>query len=432
MITTLDDANRELARFHPGAVQSTDPGALQRPDIYTLTYMNQFMEFLGNPQDKLQVVHIAGTSGKTSTCYYVASLLHAAGKRVGLSVSPHIYEVNERVQIDLVPLEEQAFCASLNEFLELVHRSGIPLTYFEIMAAFAYWIFARERVDYAVIEVGLGGLLDATNVVHRPDKVAVITDIGLDHQKWLGDTVAAITDHKAGIIQLRNTAFIYRQDDTVMGGVMRRASQKQADLHVMGAPRLPQALQDLPLFQQRNFYLAWQVARHIAARDGFEISPDQRDAAARIAIPGRLQIVSYKGRRLILDGAHNAQKLHALGKSLRALYPGKDIAVVAAFMKADSPRLPPAVAELSAFVDHIIATCPTEAEAGGKRFEDPALIIAHCKTTGHLSVEARPGLGQALDALARRTEPILLVTGSLYALNAVKNKCATGDTKPLY
>src|SRR5690606_38872097 len=120
-------------------------------------------------------------------------LLAAAGQKVGMTVSPHVYEVNERVQINTKPLAETQFCRELSRFLNIIQSSGVRPTYFELLVAFAYWEFAEQGVDYAVIEVGLGGLLDGTNVVARDDKVCIITDIGFDHTSVLGKTLSAIT-----------------------------------------------------------------------------------------------------------------------------------------------------------------------------------------------------------------------------------------------
>jgi dihydrofolate synthase/folylpolyglutamate synthase len=169
-IETFSEASKLLAKFIPP----------DRPTSYTLDRMEQLMDYLGNPQNRLSVIHIAGTSGKTSTSYYIAALLHATGKTVGLSVSPHIDTIAERAQIDLRPLEESDYCEQLGIFLELIEKSGIQPSYFEVLVAFMYWLFDRRGVDYAVVEVGLGGLLDGTNVVDRSDKVCVITDIGFD------------------------------------------------------------------------------------------------------------------------------------------------------------------------------------------------------------------------------------------------------------
>jgi dihydrofolate synthase/folylpolyglutamate synthase len=225
-ISNLYEAELALKPFWPSNLHG-------KRSAYTTEHMERFMEFVHDPQNKSQVIHIAGTSGKTSTAYFVASLLKQAGKKVGLMTSPHIEGLNERVQIDLVPIPEEEFCIELTHYLELVGQSGIVLTYTEIMYGFAFWEFARHSVDYIVVEVGMGGLLDATNVIDRNDKISVITDIGLDHTNVLGDTIQQIAAHKAGIIRLGNTIFMHRQPEEVLDVIRLTAKQRQADLHIV-------------------------------------------------------------------------------------------------------------------------------------------------------------------------------------------------------
>src|SRR5882672_7301509 len=143
LIKTLAEARRALEQYY----YSSD-----RPkgQAYTLDHMRQVLDVLGNPQNSLLVIHVAGTSGKTSTSYYAAALLQASGFRVGLTVSPHVVDINDRVQINGEPLNEAEFCADLGHFLHLITQSGLKPNYFELMIAFAYWEFAAKRVDYAV------------------------------------------------------------------------------------------------------------------------------------------------------------------------------------------------------------------------------------------------------------------------------------------
>jgi dihydrofolate synthase / folylpolyglutamate synthase len=411
-ISSLAEAVAALEPYYPAVVR--------RPDTYTTGHVERLLAYLGDPQERMQVVHVAGTSGKTSTCYYVAALLHAAGKKVGHTVSPHLRTMNERVQIGLVPLPEKQFCEGLSEFLGLVEASGVRATFFEVITAFSFWMFARQGMEYAVIEVGMGGLLDATNVVRRRDKIAVITDIGLDHQRHLGQTLSEITDHKAGIIQLKNTVFCYRQDAGIMAPLSRRAAQMQADLHTFSGPSLPDepVYATLPPFQQRNFYLALQAVSFLAAKDGFPLTKADCHKAAATHIPGRMDSVFYRGKRIILDGAHNVQKLRSLRESVRARHGYQPVAMLIAFIESGPDRLPPAAVEIAELAEHVIVTQP-ESDHPFRRFEDPALIAAFCKVHGQWSIEQQPELRAALDALAARPEPILVVTGSLHLLGAV-------------
>lgn len=147
MIENFAEARKVLSAFVPTG----------KPAPYTLNRMFRLMKLLGDPQENYHVIHVAGTSGKTSTSYYLAALLAKSDKKVGLTVSPHVDEVNERLQINLKPLSEKDYTKALSEFLEIIHKARINPTYFELLIAFAFWEFARQKVDYAVVEVGLGG-----------------------------------------------------------------------------------------------------------------------------------------------------------------------------------------------------------------------------------------------------------------------------------
>lgn len=397
------------------------PGELQRSVVYTTERIKDVLAYVGNPQDKPRAIHIAGTSGKTSTAYYAASLLKTAGKRVGLLTSPHIHALNERVQIDMVPLPEDEFCAELSIFLQLVEQSEVTLTYAEIMYAFAYWEFARKQVAYIVVEVGMGGLLDATNVMTRGDKVCVLTDIGMDHVHALGNTLAQITKHKAGIIGMQNAVFCYDQGPEVMHEIVANAQRKQADLHIADDTDIAPGLQFLPLFQQRNCNLALQAVHHVLARDGSgTLTPKQIKLAAMIRIPGRMEVIRYGDKTIIIDGAHNPQKLNALAASIRQKYPGQAVAVVVGFVASKGRSADELIAAVKPLADHVIVTT-FPALAGGWHASRPASELqAACEAQAVASFEAIPVLPIAISNLLKRKEPVLVITGSFYMLGAVQ------------
>ncbi len=410
---TFKEANALLQQFWPVK--------LSRQHVYTLETMTKLMDFLGNPQNKLKVVHVAGTSGKTSTTYYVAALLKAAGKKVGLTVSPHVDEINERVQIGLVPLPEAVFCAELTEFLKIIKKSGVEPSYFEVMVAFAYWEFVRRGAEYAAVEVGLGGLVDGTNVVARPDKVCVITDIELDHINVLGSTLGEIAAQKAGIILPKNSVFCYRQGTEVMEQIAARATQKRADLHVLPNDAALADFTDLPLFQQRNLGLALQAVNQVLRQNGEpEITKQQLATAAQTHIPARMEEVMLSDKTLIIDGAHNAQKLHALGESVRRKYPGKPKAAVVSFAGGRSYRLEDSVAELVPLLDHIIITSFDSAQDSPHASVDPAELAQVFKRHGAKSIQIVAEPTAAFKLLLQRPEPVLIVAGSFYLLNHIR------------
>lgn len=406
------EANRRLAEF---VERSSKPGA------YKLDRMYRVMDFLGNPQEQLKIIHVAGTSGKTSTSYYAAALLQAAGQKVGLTVSPHVSEVNERVQINLVPLAEAQFCRELSEFLKLLEPSGLEPTYFELLVALAYWEFARQQCDYAVIEVGLGGLLDGTNVVRRADKICVITDVGLDHMQILGSNVSEIAAQKAGIIGPGNEVFCYRQGDAVDAVIAAQAAKQQATLHVIEVALTPAELGFLPLFQQRNFGLARAAVNRVLQRDGHQsLTTEQIITAAHMLVPARMEIFHRAGKTIILDGAHNAQKLSALAASIRAQFPDQPAAALVSFTASREEQLGDVLAEIKKIATSLIATTFPAAQDLPHLPVEPTQIVdaAHQLNFAHAVAIAKPE--PALTALLARPETVLLVSGSFYLCSAIR------------
>ena len=407
---TFEEVNQFLRRYWSANLERR---------AYTLEYMTELMDHLDNPQDKLKVIHVAGTSGKTSTAYYAAALLKAAGKKVGLSASPHVDEINERVQPDLVPMPEAEFCKELTAFIGLIEKGGLRPTYFELLVGFAFWQYVRQGMEYAVIEVGLGGLTDATNVVTRPDKTCIITDIGLDHLNVLGSSLEEIAEHKAGIIQLHNSVFCYKQAKQIMGQIESRARQKQADLHVLPASAAEARLDTLPLFQQRNLGLASTAVNHLLEAEG-GVTPRMLLQAAKILIPARMETFRHGDQIVILDGAHNAQKLHALAESIKQKYPRQKIAAVVALAEGRSYRLKDATEELSRLADHLLVTTFGGPKDDPHRSEGAEVIDKLLRNHGVQSIEQVPRPQVAFDKLLQRPEPVLLVTGSFYLLNHIR------------
>lgn len=396
------------------------PGTMRQ--AYTLERMQLLMELLGNPQDSYKVVHVAGTSGKTSTAYYMAGMLRQAGCTVGLTVSPHIDEINERVQIDMIPLAEAEYCDLFGKFIDAISRTSAKPTYFELLVAFAYWVFASKKVDYAVVEVGLGGLLDATNVVNRSDKLCIVTDIGLDHMEILGRTVAAVAAQKAGIIRPSNHVYMYEQGDEVMSVVRDVCDQNQATLHEvvkMPAKDLPN---NMPLFQRRNWYLVWSTYQFLMKRDNLDdLTEAQLAASTAVYVPARMEIISLKsGQTLVLDGAHNAQKMAVFIKSLRARFPGQQVSVLMSLNKNKDFQLKPCLEEITSIANHLIITSFGADQDMHHESIKPLKIAQTCHVIGYDDWETISNSQEAYKALLNRPEPILLITGSFYLLNYIR------------
>ena len=410
-ITTFTDVHQILAGL-------SRPASAVGP--YKLDRLFAFMERLGNPQNKLRVIHVAGTSGKTSTCYYIAALLRAAGHTVGHTVSPHVDEVNERAQINLAVLDESEYCAVFNEFMELTSGFNIQLSYFEFLVAFAYWLFAKRGLDYAVVEVGVGGLLDGTNVVDRRDKVCVITDIGLDHTDILGKTLPEIATQKAGIIYPENHVFMHSQPDAVMDVVKQTCQQKSAELHVADSTP-PLELRALPLFQQRNWLLAYSAVQYVLGRDQRGPLTLQNDEQTLLTyIPARMEVVKQDGKTIILDGSHNEQKMAALVKSMQQAYPNQTVPVLVAFGQNKSSSAAEAIRMLREISSDIVVTEFSAAQDEARSAIPASLLAEYAEAAQfeHITVQTDPV--KAFEQLVNMAPSPVLVTGSFYILNSIR------------
>ena len=405
-LTNFTEANQYLSKFYGNVCAE-----------YTLENMRRLMDCLDNPQDKFKAVHVAGTSGKTSTAYYMSALLTAAGSKTGLTVSPHVDQLSERVQINNEPISEDEFCESMSAFLKLIETSSIKPSWFEVMVAFAYWYFAREKVEYAVVEVGLGGLKDGTNVISRADKVCIITDIGLDHLDILGKNLREIAAQKAGIVQASNKVFINQQVPEIIEIIETRCLEVQASLHIVkdGSAESGQ----LPTFQRWNWRLYHAAFQYIVKRDNLPLL--ERTAIARtmhVRVPGRMEMIKAEGKTVIMDGAHNFQKMAALIKSFQQLYPDSKPAVLISLKEGKEYKA--LVQLLAPIVSQIIITTYSSAQDTPVDSMDPEVLATAFKAEGaKTTIIEDPS--QAVEALLRSPETVCLITGSFYLLGQIRN-----------
>lgn len=414
IITNFANANDLLSQFATSTME---------PTTYTLETIKDFMAMLGNPQNNLKIIHVAGTSGKTSTAYFAASLLHSAGYRVGLTVSPHIDQINERAQIDLESLSESEYCQELSIFLDLVEDSKLKLSYFEILVSFAYWLFDKRGVEYAVVEVGLGGLLDGTNVIARQDKVCIITDIGLDHTKVLGNTISEIAYQKAGIIYDTNVVFMNEQPKEVIDVITQVSKKKNATLNILKPTvnNLDNSIQ-LPLFQKRNLLLALTAIEYVLKRDSHnELTPAMIKDAARIYIPGRMEVMTYQGKTLVLDGSHNEQKITALVDSMKQQFPDTTITMLVSF---GANKITSVIASLKLLRQLGSSIIITEFVASQDELRVPIKVEAlkdYADQAGFKDIVCQANSTKALKLLLEDQNSIGLITGSFYLLHHVRD-----------
>jgi dihydrofolate synthase / folylpolyglutamate synthase len=447
-IRNIDEANEVLATYVSPAAQLQ----LSRKDT-KLERVRALMALIGNPQDQLRIVHIAGTSGKTSTAYYMTALLVAAGQqsgqhmndfddtdddvndvqasvidqsvgqkagfKVGLTVSPHIDSVAERVQINGQPLPEAEFCRELGEFLDIIDKAAERPSYFELLYGLALWSFVRHGCRYAVVETGVGGLRDATNVITRADKVCVITDIGLDHMHILGDTLAAITAQKIGIVQDGNQVFMYAQAAEIMQVVEQWTSQHQAPVQLVNERQEQQAYGDnlitLADYQARNWLLAYRVYQYLEQRDSLpRLARQVLQTTQQVQVPARMDIRQISGKTLVMDGAHNAQKMAAFVDSFQQLYPG--IRPVVLLGLKDGKDYESVVPLLVPLASRIITTTFHTAQDLPAHAMDPVVLAEAFRAAGVTQVQSLPDQHQAFQAMLAAPETVCVITGSFYLL----------------
>lgn len=387
-----------------------------------LERMHRLTSVLGMPQHRFATIHVVGTNGKSSVTRMTAALLEAHGLRTGACVSPHLHRWAERVMVGGAEIEPEAFAAAVErtaaaaETVDRTLEKGEAVTQFEVATAAAFVALAAARVQVGVIEAGLGGRLDATNVI--PSKVTVLTSIGLDHTEWLGETVPGIAAEKLAVLRDGSTL--------VLGEVapeVRVLAEVAAERH--GATLVePSAgvLRDMPLrapgaFQRRNFALACAAA---AAFLGSLDPGKVRAVAADLVIPARLERVPGDPPTL-LDAAHNPDGAAALAEALPEAAEGRPVlACVGMLAEKDAEGMLGALAPALA---HVTATeLAPEALVGrgrpGARFQPAARLAGICKRLG-VPVEVVPDPVEAIAATRVRATAeggVVLVTGSHYLL----------------
>ena len=279
---------------------------------------------LGNPHEKVPAFHVAGTNGKGSTCAMLASVLRASGRRTGLYISPHLSDLRERISVDGKPISKRPFARLMKATLGADPKSR--LTYFELLTSIAFQHFARSRCDAAVLETGMGGLLDATNVVTAP-LAAVVTSVDYDHQAFLGKTLPRIAAQKAGIFKRGRPAVFPDMP------VLRRALKRGVPVPVRRSWRATRVewargVQVLRAPSGRSYRLSLlgarqgrnaALARAAVEASGLKVSEAAwRRGLAAVRWPGRFDVVRLGRKTLIVDGAHNPEAARALAATWAA------------------------------------------------------------------------------------------------------------------
>jgi dihydrofolate synthase/folylpolyglutamate synthase len=286
---------------------------------FGLERMRRLMTALGHPQRRFGSIHVVGTNGKSSTTRMTAAILERHGLRTGAYLSPHLGHFWERIRVADADISPSAFAAAIQraaraaEIVDNAARGADRVTQFEVLTAAAYSELALQGVEVAVVEAGLGGRYDATNVI--PSKVQVLTSVGLEHTRWLGPTIADIAREKLAVVQ-PGAVLVLSPRLPPDAEVEARAVAERSGARIVRAPDDP-GIPVGPLggFQRRNFALARAAAE---AYLGVLEPTKVRAAAAEVQIPGRLQVIGVEPLTL-LDGAHNAEGMAALAESLPAI-----------------------------------------------------------------------------------------------------------------
>lgn len=324
------------------------------PRKHGLYRMEAILVALGKPERGLKSIHIAGTNGKGSTAAMVTAFAKTHGLRVGTFTSPHMDSIRERIQLDGVPLEEEPFwqAASLVREVErrLLEEWG-AFNYFEILTAMMFVVFQQEAVDLAIIEVGIGGLLDNTNVGHP--LVSVITTIGLDHQDLLGSTLEEITAQKAGIIKSGQQVVVGPVTRECMDVIREIASEKGATVQAFDEEfflieeSYQDSLQTIPLkqlalkgaFQKENATVAIRAFCSWMEATGRSLQPEFIEAVLRVVSwPGRMEVLQ-ETPLVIIDGAHNLPAIERLVQNMTARVGKKQTLLFSALTRKDSQQM---------------------------------------------------------------------------------------------
>lgn len=393
-----------------------------------LSYIRRILKQLNNPQDSVKTIHVTGTNGKGSTSYYLSNLLQKAGQKTGLFVSPYIYEFNERIQLNGKNISNNDLIKTANEIetaIEILKKDdpNFSLVTFEYEVALAFQFFAQEHCDYAVIEVGIGGEHDKTNVI--VPEVSVITTIGLDHEKIIGPTLKDIAKEKSGIIKSNKPVVLGNVPQDVLEILLNKAQSENSKSFLLGRDFQIKIMPDVIEYQDSkniyNFALrplveAYDIGVAVQAIQLLQLDLDRKkieEAINETRIPGRYDVIQTSPE-IIVDGAHNLQAMENLLNLVRKKKKGqiyvllgmmkdKDLGLITRLFKNEKVTLTridyPRAARLEDF--------PKEAQ---KEFEYKENFE-----------EAYTSLKNKLQA-----DDMLLVTGSFYLVGAVLNYCKRG------
>lgn len=416
------NAEQAIAYIHSVCWKGSIPG---------LGRTQELLKKMGNPEKKLKFVHIAGTNGKGSTAAMTASILSKAGYRTGLYTSPYIYRFHERIQVDGVEISDEDLTEITEYVKPLADSMAQSPTEFELVCCIAFEYFYRKKCDIVVLEVGMGGAWDATNVIEVPE-VAVITNIGLDHTEYLGDTVEKIAETKSGIFKPHGHGVVYRSTPSVEAVYERVCAERGVSLRkadfdglVLKAHTLEGQVFDcgsrknlvLPLLgdhQLHNASVVLSIADTLIG-EGWKISEQNiYDGIRDVRWPGRFDIVCRKPL-FIIDGGHNPQCIEALVKNIRDYLAGKKmIALTGVLADKDYADMYKPVMPL---VDRFV--CITPPNPRKLEAEQLAQYLRQAGAQAQASESILDGVKQAMELAGK--DGVVLCFGSLYSIGGIRD-----------
>ena len=401
------------------------------PRKYGLYRMEAILEALGNPERGLKSIHIAGTNGKGSTAAMVTAFAKAHGLRVGTFTSPHMDSIRERIQLDGEPLGEEPFWQAVSVIKEVENRLSEEwgaFNYFEILTAMMFVVFQQEAVDLAIIEVGIGGLLDNTNLGHP--LVSVITTIGLDHQDLLGTTLEEITAQKAGIIKAGQQVVVGPVTRECMDVIREIASEKGATVQAFGEDfsLVEDSYQDIELtiplkqlalkgaFQKENATVAIRAFRSWMEATDRSVQAEFIEAALRVVSwPGRMEVLQ-ETPLVIIDGAHNLPAIERLVQNMTARVGKKQTLLFSALTRKDSQQMLLRLQEALPDVNIILTSFHPSRGMSIARSDVEAYLDSR-------KISYEESFEDVIDRFASSTDDKseLWVTGSLYFIAEVRH-----------
>ncbi|MGL4913070.1 MAG: bifunctional folylpolyglutamate synthase/dihydrofolate synthase [Romboutsia sp.] len=400
-----------------------------------LDNMKELLEILGNPQDKLNVIHVAGTNGKGSTCSFITSILKESGYKVGLYTSPFLETFTERIRVNGENIPEEDVARIVTLIKQKTEDTDLHPTEFEIVTAMAFYYYWEQGVDFVALEVGLGGRYDATNIIKKSD-VSVIASISLDHVGILGDTVAKIAYEKGGIIKENGTAIVYDQSDEAKDIIKEICREKNAkyievkfddikikqsdiysqtyDCTVMGEKYTDLEIKLIGEHQVNNSILALSAINFLKETKKLNITEESiRLGLINTKWPGRIEKI-MENPIFIIDGAHNEDGAKSLAKALEKNFNSKKATLLIGML--EDKDIDGVLEILMPYFDKVITTTP----------DNPRAISCEVlkeKISKYIdNIEAKPSIEEAVEYTLKNAskDDVIISAGSLYMIGSVR------------